>query len=275
MIAQFFRYGQIIELDYVGNGENNHAQICPGARVRVLEGATYESPWLRILTPKNDSGGVDYQPLDIGAIVVIGCPGGVIDQGIILGQIHTIPDEAENYPADTKVQKFGGLVITWDRRESNEEYKIVTPNGHVFALRDNVLSGGAILQTADGHGLGMADLDPESRVELYHKNGTKIVFDENGDCTITVIRDSNETIGRDSNITIGGNQNIQVTGTINISSLGAVTIQGLSVLIKGDTSITLQTLAGLIAGIQTQLTHPVCYVTGAPIGGSVTVKADA
>lgn len=273
MIYQFFRYGQVIELDFDGTGENNFSRICPAVRVRVLEGNTYNSPWLRIATLKNDSGGVDYTPIDMGAIVVIGCPGGVINQGIVMGQISTIPDEASEYPADVRVEKFGGLTITWDRREGNEEYKIVTPNGHIFALRDNVLSGGALLQTADGHGLGMSDLDPESRVELYHKGGTKIVFDENNDCTITVKRDLNEDITRDLNVSVGGDHNLSVDGELNISANGDVTIHGLNVNIKGDSMVTLETLKGFLAGIATQLTHPFCFYNGAPIGHSTSVKA--
>lgn len=298
--------GLVKEVDLMGTAIDNFNRIAPAVKVIVLEGDGWDSGWLPVATPKCDSGGNYYLPMDIDAEVSIACPAGGIEQAVVVGALSRVPDEAGTTAEDRKkhaIMKFGDLLILMNRQEGEEEYTITIPGSasgqHLLTLRRKIDSRGIVIQTAGGHTLTLQDLEADKKVELSHSSGSRITFERDGSFTIVVAGgmttlidgdrettvggddtlgvDGNRkaTIGGDDTLTVGGDQEITVMRTIKYTATGTVEVTGSFTTINGLAGIDLKTLTKIVSGIVTQLTHPVCYVTGAPIGGSMTVKAEA
>ena len=283
---EFFREGIVKEIDRRGTADGNINGIAPAAEVLVLEGETYDSHWIRVGSMKFGKRGKFYIPLDIYDRVLIACPGGYLDQAVIIACLEGVPEAAgttDEERAERAVFEWGGLLFVMDRTDGKEQVTISTPNGHRFVLRDEVNSQGIVLQTGDGHLLAMADLDPESRLTLKHKGGTEIVMDENGDWRATVIRDENSTIQRNRTVDIagnnseiiGGNDTREVADSITYTAEN-ITIEARAVVnLKGGQLVNVFTDAATLAGVHTALTDPVCCVTGIPRGATMTTRMGA
>lgn len=288
---RYIRFGFVKELDLLGSAVDNTNKYAPAVKVIVVETSDlWLSDWLPILSPKCDEGGVEYTPPDVGAQVVLLCPDGSPEQMIIAGFLEGVPIEAgttEETRSNLKVMAFGSsrarrVTVTVDRTEGDESYTIRTPNGHTVILKDKSGAQGIVVQTAEGHYVILRDDESENRVYVHHSGGTEIVFDEDGDMHVAVKRDKTEqiegdrtnTIGGNSSETIDGDDSKDVGGALFYDVDGNVTISSKQVAkLHGDIMAALETALGMLSGIQAQLTHPTCYLTGAPIGSSTTAKA--
>ncbi len=76
-----------------------------------------------------------------------------------------------------------------------------------------------VLAVHGGHYIELDSTPGNERINVYHKTGTTILIDKDGNINITGVKDKTETIG--------GNLSITVTGNISIESTGGnVTIKG-------------------------------------------------
>lgn len=287
---EYFREGTVVEVDLTGDASGNFNRIAPAVKVDVAgqgKGEIDRVPfWLRLPAAKQDKGGNIYFPPDEGSRVLIGCPGGVLHQGIILCCLSKPPTSAGT-TADERnkhaVIEFGDLRVIMNRNEGEEEYTITIPGSdtgeHLITLRRKIDSRGIVIQTAGGHYLVFQDLETDKKIELKHSSGTRITISSDGSWEVVIEGDQTEHVAGDRDMTvlgndtqsIGKNQNIAVTGTLKYTVGQGIDISGLSVIVKSNTTISLQTIMGALSGILTQLTHQFCYYNGAPIGCSMSL----
>jgi hypothetical protein len=117
-------------------------------------------------------------------------------------------------------------------------------------------------------GTNQSSTKSRSEIKLHHKNGSEIVLTEptegNGEIQITHSSGTQIKILSDGSLNITANKTTTIIGKdINVNAKN-VTLTDQSTII-GD--------ANTATGIHTQLTHPVCFFTGAPLNGSPTNKA--
>lgn len=277
---QFIRFGKIAEVDLTGEAADNRQGLHPAYKVEILESGGMQSPWLQQFTPATDETSEDYIPLKEGAIVALMCPGGRVEQSLIVGAKSTTPTAAGSTTeerAARRVIRWGSNIISLDKTDGKHQVRIETARGHFIVLRDEVNSQGIVVQTAKGHIFAMADLDPAARVTLQHRGGTGIVMDENGNLTITVMNDFLESIGGDRSSDVAGDSTMEVGG--------AFTAHAQEVMIEGDSRATLKsagevdlaTAGAMLAPIVTGFpngTWPRDPLTGLPVLGCMRVKAE-
>ncbi len=289
---EYFREGTVVKIDLTGDEPSNFNRVAPAVQVDVAGQGSGEFDrvpfWLRLLTDKQDTGGNIYFPPDEGARVLIACPGGYLHQGIVIGCLKKPPVSAGTTTAERAkhgIMEFGDLTILMNRQEGEEEYTITIPGSasgqHLLTLRRKIDSRGIVMQTAGGHTLTLQDLESDKKVELSHSSGSRITFEKDGSFTVivkgdlTTVLDGDRatTVGGDDTLGVDGDQEVTVAGTVDYTAGGALTINGLSIDANSNTTINLRTL-GLLAGVVTGLTQPFCNYNGAPLGCSLTVKAD-
>lgn len=264
------RFGIVTEIDRTGNADWNTKRWTPAARVLVQDTKEVE------ITCRMESVGAGkdegiWWPLKVGAVVRVAFQAG-IDTGTITGRIWS--DDQSDLPS-----------------EANDENVVVKYAGHTFIIDGKPGNGGISLKTTSGIEIDMQDKTGNQKLSIDHPSGTNVEIDNAGnvslecvgnleagidgnaditigkDLTVNVVGDVSASVGGNVTATVGGDIDVVANGTAWIEAKGGVTI-------KADTQITLQTL-GALSGIMTQLTHPVCVVTGAPLGVSATVQGSA
>lgn len=298
MGKEFVRIGFVSDIDYLGDRDDNVKGIPCAVKVSMLESQQWESEWLMTLSTKSDVFGTEYTPPDIGAKAVLICPGGSPELMFVAGYIMNAPSEVGDTREERlnrKVITFGSsdeqkIVMLWDRTPGNESWKIQTPNGHLLTVKDKIDEQGIAFRTAGGHYLILRDDADDNKVYLHHSKGTEVVFDSNGDWTARVVNDKSEEISEyyDLNVgaclrekiaftkdsKIGNNETKEITMSMDYKVGNDANIEaGNENRIYGNLSVKMETLLGALEGVQTALTHNVCYMTGAPIGCSTTVTA--
>lgn len=118
--------------------------------------------------------------------------------------------------------------------EATETNMVIKHGNHVI-----------ILDTEDG----------ENHIKIKHESGTETIFKDNGDLDVV----------------IKGNLEASIGGSLAVKA-NEVSIHGnLYVELSSDNRITLKT-AGMLRGILTEATHPVCHLMGTPITGHPDIQ---
>lgn len=297
---EYFREGAVVKIDLTGNDPSNLNRIAPAVKIDVAgqgKGDIDRPPfWLRLAAAKRDNGGNVYFPPDLGARVLIACPGGVLHKGIVLCALSSPPESAGTTTKERNnrsVVEFGDLRILMNRAEGEEEITLTMPGSadgeHLLTLRRKIDSRGIVLQTAGGHYLVFQDLEKNQKVELAHSLGTRITFERDGSWTAIIVGDKSETItgdreatvdgddtltvGKNQTETIGGDKIATVTGSITYTASKGVTINGLSLDLNSNTTVNIRTAVKILVGLVSQATQPTCNYNGAPLGCTINLKA--
>ena len=248
------RFGIVTEIDRTGNADWNTKRWTPAARVLVQDVKEVE------ITCRMESVGAGkdeglWWPLKVGAVVRVAFQAG-IDTGTITGRLWS--DDQSDLPS-----------------EANDENVVVKYAGHTFIIDGKAGDGGITLRTASGIQIDCQDKTGEQEFSITHPSGTNARIDNTGNLTAHVVGSLDAEIDGDANIDVDGDVSALLGGDLDVIADGAALVEAHGgVTIKADTQITLQTL-GALSGIMTQLTHPCCVITGAPLGVSTTVRGSA
>lgn len=142
-------------------------------------------------------------------------------------------------------------------------------------------------QSRCGHKVIYNDKEGEESILIYHKIGTKVEIDKDGNVFIDIVKNKSETIAEDSNLTVTGNADISINGDKNENIGGNETINvgsAINITAGGKVNITC-TSANInankvnlgkspIGGVVTNMTHK-CYIVKAPPKASSSVKAQS
>ena len=117
-----------------------------------------------------------------------------------------------------------------------------------------------VWQTQSGHVIEVDDSPDASRLHVYHKSGTYIEVNNDGQKVTKVVDKDFEIVVKDKTVYVGGNLNIEVKGNVTLKVDGSVDGE-----VKGDTNLTVDgSVTGNVKG-DTSLT----------IDGSFTGKASS
>jgi len=73
-----------------------------------------------------------------------------------------------------------------------------------------------VLSVHGGHYIEFDSTSGNERINVYHKSGTTILIDKNGNINITGVRDKTEILGGNLSVTASGNISIEATGNVII-----------------------------------------------------------
>ena len=236
MFKGYLAQGSIEKLDYQGNASWNPLRIKPAAIVSLHLPNNPSTPPCRILDYRAHNKAGIHWPMKIGDKVLVLFMDRA-DAPMIIGSGY----HDGNEPPDGADEKTGILYL----------------NGHRIGFWENGIS----IETSDGKAILLRGDD----LSIAHPQGQSVVMDKDGNIRVT--------IPGDLDMDLDGDMDLDIEGSVDISSEGEVKISGkLGIELDTENKISLKTLKQ-IAGIINELTHPVCYITGAPIGGSETVEA--
>lgn len=243
------RHGMVVDVDYTGTAPWNPRGYIPSARVNLEDVQKMKSRACRVLTIGARANEGIWWPLVVGSIVTVAFAYG-FNTPAIIGSFWSDDQSTPPGTLATHVRmKFGG---------------------HQMELDKETL-GGVRITTADGKQVLLAD----GVVKVKHESGTSVNMASNGSMQVNIEGNETRTVDGDSTETIDGNQSADVSGNVSIDCEGLVTVDGkLKVSLKSETQITLETLKAL-SGIMTEITHPVCVLTGLPLGVSEDCEASA
>lgn len=225
--------GEIIEVDCFGDAEWNDRHWKPAVKVRVIL----------------DNGLVDDFPVPCRVSI----PGAKDNAGVWLPP--AIGMRVPVYFFETLFRPYvtlDGFYVDGYMNppdEATETNYVVKHGGHTFIIENGEDGSYILLKTENGNKIKI--ISDESAIIIETDGGNRVVLDDESD-TITIKTDE---------------------GAIRMTAKKDVIITGkLGVELSSDVKISLKT-AGILRGILTEDTHPVCIVTGAPIGGHPDIKA--
>ena len=209
--------------------------------------------------------GFDDEILAIGYRVFVLCPLGDQSCGVIIGGSRAHP-----------VKQSGDGVYSLRRFNQVET---ATTADSVWSVSYRATPGGVATASIvmDKNNIKIGDNAADSQQDYIElDNDSHTITINAGTWAVKVSNDANITIQGDCNITCNNlNATVQGDATVSAASLEA-DIQGdVDITAAGAASITASVvqLNGPGGGVVTTLTHPVDYITGLPILGSLTVTA--
>jgi phage baseplate assembly protein V len=147
---------------------------------------------------------------------------------MLWGSYAKLPDgtQATN-DIPTLAREINNLVKTAIGPEPATPYAAKYPYNHAW-------------QTQGGHAIEVDDTPANERLHVYHKSGTYVEINKDGQMVTKVVDKDFEIIVKDKTVYIGGNCNIQVVGsaTINVGGSLNATIGGSATMKAASWNVT-------------------------------------
>ena len=105
---------------------------------------------------------------------------------------------------------------------------ITQSEGDTWSLPENTYSTqypyGHVYESESGHILEFDDTPDKERIHLYHRKGTRVEIDKDGNYIEKVVKDKYSVVLGDDTVTISGNVTVNITGDADISVGGKTNI---------------------------------------------------
>jgi len=83
-----------------------------------------------------------------------------------------------------------------------------------------------VIKTQSGHTITISDFGGNERIDIYHKSGTDVLIDNQGNIIIHGVKDFNSKIDGNYNLSVSGDITINSNGAINSTSSSDTVIKG-------------------------------------------------
>ena len=105
-------------------------------------------------------------------------------------------------------------------------------------------------ETESGHVLELDDTPDFERIHLYHRKGTRVEIDKDGNYVEKIVKDKYSVVLGDDTVTISGNVTVNITGDADIKVDGDTALTSPNTFITSDVIIegTLQVTGAVTAG---------------------------
>lgn len=92
-------------------------------------------------------------------------------------------------------------------------------------------------ETESGHILELDDTPDKERIHLYHRKGTRVEIDKDGNYIEKIVKDKYSVVLGDETVTISGNVVVNITGNADVKVEGDTTLTSPNTLINSDVTI--------------------------------------
>ena len=187
-------------------------------------------PWCQCLN--NIASGVGISTFyKKGTFVLVHLLQGLRNDPIIIGALQSTNDQNE---------EFSESFSDPDKKYPREEYKN-KPDTNQKAVGEKYLKN-YVFETESGHYVEIDDSEQDGRIHIYHRTGSLMLIDNDGNITINCVKNQTETIKDNLTINVAdGNTSISTnSGTTSVYSKGLMTIKCDSdININGGSNINL------------------------------------
>jgi len=92
-------------------------------------------------------------------------------------------------------------------------------------------------ETESGHVIELDDTPDKERIHLYHRKGTRVEIDKDGNYIEKIVKDKYSVVLGDDTVTISGNVTVNITGDADVKVDGDTTLTSPNTLINSDVII--------------------------------------
>ena len=198
---------------------------------------TDDLEWCQVLMPNTSEcvGGVGDTPgLSVGTNVVGFFVDGQEKQlAMILGSYPTIPDMDDSKHALSYLA----------RGKQTLEKEVIGPEpASAYGAK---YPFNRVIQTKSGHVIELDDTPENERIHIFHKSGTYIEINSQGQIVLKSVADNYEIVKTKKTLYVGGDLNIEAVGTVNITA-PTVNIKG-NVNVEGKVTVSEDVVASGIS----------------------------
>lgn len=211
---------------FIGTVEDRNDPLKLGrVRVRIVNHhsekqsrvGTSELPWATILNSPNSASqnkiGVSPTGIQIGSTVVgFFMDGKDGNNPIIMGTLAGIQGDNTKHDVAPEAREINTIKKTQVGPEPATSYASKYPYNKVIT-------------TERGHCVEIDDTPGAERIHVYHKSGTYIEINQDGQMVTKVADNGFEVIVKNQEVYVGGNANIRVKGNVNLTVSGNMETQ--------------------------------------------------
>ena len=133
-------------------------------------------------------------------------------------------DEAINYPRELYIGTSDVNILARDYDDKTYPIIEIEEGEPKRDYVEPVYPFNHVHETESGHVLELDDTPDKERIHLYHRKGTRVEIDKDGNYIEKVVKDKYSVVLGDDTVTISGNVTVNITGDADISVGGKTNI---------------------------------------------------
>lgn len=190
-------------------------------------------PWATILTPPYSAASNQIGVAPVGAVVGSIVFGFFMDGNegqlpVILGSLAGIPDnDTTKHDVAKLAREENDLLDAKNSRRATGDLVTEPPSAYAAKYPFN-----KVYRTERGHVVEIDDTESQERLHLYHRTGTFVEIDKDGNRVDKIVGDNYTIVARNDNVSISGDCLVEVKGKSIVLIKGSSTVR-----VEGDCSV--------------------------------------